>query len=241
MTRLPHLIATAGIAAVLLSGPPAAAQTQPADLAREYMVRGVAALELGAAETDLVAAEKEFRTATEIDPSLAAAWFNLGTTQSKLKKYGAAKESFQKYLDLNPKADDAQKARDEIIKLQYKLERMEEDFKPGWTGLATNSAGETVYIDKSTLKKDDSGITVLHLVDYPKPPGNWDFLARKGLLKIDCRGGRWTQVTFEATKERMGKGEVLYSSAKANNWAPEKNWQPIGKGYESVIANAVCK
>lgn len=92
--------------------------------ARRHMIRGVAAIEMAKSNAELALAADEFRIATELDPGLSAAWYNLGSVQAKLGKYSAAIQSYQRYLILNPKADDTQKVQDEIIKLEFCQEQV---------------------------------------------------------------------------------------------------------------------
>lgn len=90
--------------------------------ARRHMIRGVAAIEMAKSNADLEVAAREFLRATELDPSLAAAWYNLGALQGKIGQYDAAIQSYRRYLALMPQAEDAQKVEDEIIKLEFRQE-----------------------------------------------------------------------------------------------------------------------
>lgn len=242
MKTLTSLLGRFGGVLAVLAATSALAQTSPAELAREYMVRGTAAVEMAKSDRDWAAAEKEFRTATEIDPNLAAAWFNLGTTQARLNKHAEALVSLQKYLDLNPKPEDAQKVRDEIIKIKYRQERMEEEFRPGWSQIGKNADGSTVHIDKSTLKKESGNAAVQFLWDLATPAtGGWGYLSMKGLIKVDCRGNRWTLLDFESFAEHMAKGKVMQSS-KAMKWNPDEMWKPVQSNHwAGVIAKTVCE
>jgi hypothetical protein len=95
-----------------------------ADEARKHLVRGMAAIEMAKSEADLAAAATEFRKATELAPTMAAAWYNLGSVQAKMGQLKDAIASYRRYLILAPKADDARLVSDEIIKLEYRLERV---------------------------------------------------------------------------------------------------------------------
>lgn len=92
--------------------------------ARRHMVRGVAAIEIAKSDAELSLAADEFRRATELDPTLSAAWYNLGSVQSKLGQFNAAIRNYKRYLMLAPKAGDAQKVEDEIIKLEFRQEQV---------------------------------------------------------------------------------------------------------------------
>lgn len=93
--------------------------------ARKYMVRGMAAIEMAKNNEGLEAAAAEFNKAINIDPNLAAAWYNLGLVQSKLGHLGEAIKCYRRYLTLAPEAGDARQVGDEIIKLEYRQEQEE--------------------------------------------------------------------------------------------------------------------
>lgn len=110
---------------LLLSVTETFAQDERLETARRHLVRGTAAIEVAKSSSDLQAAAQEFRKATELAPEMAAAWFNLGAVESKLKRYAEAIAAYQRYLQLNPKAQDGQKVQDEIVKLEFHKEREE--------------------------------------------------------------------------------------------------------------------
>jgi hypothetical protein len=95
------------------------------DEARTYLLRGMSAVEMSKNNDDLASAVVEFKRATEIAPNMAAAWYNLGLVQAKIGLFKEAIDSFNRYLILAPRARDAQKVKDEVIKLGYQLERAE--------------------------------------------------------------------------------------------------------------------
>lgn len=109
-------------AAALLSASPVRAEETAAD-ARKHMVRGVAAIEMAKSNSELELAANEFRRATELDPAMPSAWFNLGSVQSKLGKFEEAIKSYRRYLELSPNAEDAMKVEDDIIKLEFRQEQ----------------------------------------------------------------------------------------------------------------------
>lgn len=91
--------------------------------ARKHMVRGVAAIEMAKSNSELELAANEFRRATELDPAMPSAWFNLGSVQSKLGKFEEAIKNYRRYLELSPNAEDAGKVEDDIIKLEFRQEQ----------------------------------------------------------------------------------------------------------------------
>jgi hypothetical protein len=152
----------------LLATLPALAEEGAAD-ARRHMVRGIAAIEMAKSAADLAPAANEFRRATELDPSLSAAWYNLGSVQVKLGQFDEAIQSYKRYLTLSPQAEDAQKIQDEIIKLEYRQERINKvaDFSGNWAfGENTTyviSVNKQEFNLKYTEQMDSSarGITVI--------------------------------------------------------------------------------
>ncbi len=110
--------------------------------ARRHMVRGIAAIEMAKSAAELAPAAQEFQRATELDPSLSAAWYNLGSVQVKLGQFDEAIKSYKRYLVLSPQAEDAQKIQDEIIKLEYRQEKVNTvaNFSGNW------NAGKSTYV-----------------------------------------------------------------------------------------------
>lgn len=127
--------ASAGIAKPL-PRPPA---TGTLEDARRHMLRGIAAVEMAKSDTELAAAEDEFRIATEISPQLAPAWFNLGRVQAQRTHYKDAILSYRKYLELAPQAEDAQKVRDEMVKIEFRQELLDKTL--GRAGMWIGSDG----------------------------------------------------------------------------------------------------
>jgi len=120
--------------------------------ARKYIVRGMAAIEMAKSEAELSVAAAEFKKATEIAPNMAAAWYNLGSVQVKTGQIGQAIDSYRKYLALAPQAEDAGHVRDEITKLEFRLER--EKMSSMLTGTWSNSDGQIfkLQLDGSRLQ-----------------------------------------------------------------------------------------
>lgn len=166
------------ISLVLALAAPALARSNTED-AHTYMVRGMAAVEMAKSNDELAAAVKEFKKATEIAPNLAPAWYNLGLAQSKIGQLKDAIESYRKYVALAPKADDNQKVKDEIIKLEYRLEQIEQinAFSGEWTSVdGTLRASIVADRDKLTIKMNTivtlAGSTEAWIYDNPIPSPN---------------------------------------------------------------------
>ena len=101
--------------------------------ARRHIVRGAAAIEMAKNADDLNIAADEFRMATEIAPDMPAAWYNLGAILSKTGQLDDAVDAYKKYLALSPAAEDTQRVKDEIIKLEFRQEQsVKEQAASGW-------------------------------------------------------------------------------------------------------------
>jgi tetratricopeptide (TPR) repeat protein len=96
----------------------------------------MAAIEMAKSQDGLEAAVAEFKKATEIAPNMAAAWYNLGSVQTKTGELKEAITSYRRYLTLAPQADDARRVKDEIIKLEYRLEQTQKVKAWGGTWIA---------------------------------------------------------------------------------------------------------
>ncbi|MDD2700888.1 MAG: tetratricopeptide repeat protein [Sideroxydans sp.] len=144
----------------LLSANTVLAEETAAD-ARKHMVRGVAAIEMAKTNSELELAANEFGRATELDPGLSAAWFNLGSVQSKLGKYAQAISSYRRYLELVPNAEDAMKVEDEIIKLEFRQEQAAKVTSMVGTWLEPDGTPYRLNIkgNRFTLATDHHGVT----------------------------------------------------------------------------------
>jgi hypothetical protein len=117
--KTPSLLATLMLALSLSAA--TLAQDIPEE-ARRHMIRGRAAVEMAKAPEQYRMAIVEFEQAIRLAPHWADAHYNLASVQAKAGDTHAAIAGFKRYLELAPGAPDAQKVRDEIIKLEYQLE-----------------------------------------------------------------------------------------------------------------------
>jgi len=129
--------------------------------ARKHMIRGVAAIEMAKSNAELALAVDEFHIATELDPGLSAAWYNLGSVQSKLGKFQEAIKSYKQYLALMPNADDVQKVQDEIIKLEFRQEQVGKSVSRAGTWVASDGTLFNMKVagNRLTLTTDQHLIT----------------------------------------------------------------------------------
>jgi hypothetical protein len=119
--------------------------------ARKHLVRGMAAIESAKNAEELSDAVDEFKKATELDPNMAAAWYNLGSVQSKTGQYKDAIASYERYLTLAPQADDARKIKDEIIKLEFRLEQTEKVKSRAGTWVAEDGTMYRLVLDGNRM------------------------------------------------------------------------------------------
>jgi Tfp pilus assembly protein PilF len=104
------------------SAPARSADPVPED-ARRHVVRGHTAVEMAKSPKDYRAAIEEFERAVRIAPQWADAYYNLGMVQSRAGRSREAIVNLKRYLELAPNAADAAQVRDEIVALEYRLER----------------------------------------------------------------------------------------------------------------------
>jgi tetratricopeptide (TPR) repeat protein len=115
-------IACLFLTALLAAWGTAAAQNVPED-ARRHMARGIAAIEMAKSAGDYVLAALEFEKAAKLAPDWPDVYYSLGSVQAKMGDPASAMKSYQRYLELAPRAPDAEKVRQEIYKLEYLRDR----------------------------------------------------------------------------------------------------------------------
>ncbi|MHB1059930.1 PDZ domain-containing protein [Sideroxydans sp.] len=205
--------------AALLSVNVAAAEETAAD-ARKHMVRGVAAIEMAKSNSELELAANEFGRATELDPVLSSAWFNLGSVQSKLGKYEEAIKSYRRYLELVPNAEDAMKVEDEIIKLEFRQEQVAK---------VTSMVGTWLAPDNTPYRLDVKGNRLTLATDHHPVTEN-EVLSTYTLVGAVPVGGN-EQVAFRL--ERVGSnlsGTWWHSAIKADKCkVPEETGEVAGE------------
>ena len=163
------------------------------DLARKHIVRGAAAIEMAKSEADLAKAAAEFGEAAGYAPNMAAAWYNLGSVQAKIGQLKEAIESYGKYLALAPNADDARRIKDEIVKLEYRLEQVE-SFKGlsgywvSWTGTLYRVGADGGKLTlRGSHKGSDESIDYVISGKHSPEMGRTQCLAST----LTERGGKW--------------------------------------------------
>ena len=123
--------------------------------ARKFFIRGMTALETAKNNTQLSKAIGEFKKATEIAPTMAIAWYNLALAQARVGFLKGAIESYQRYLALAPQAEDIQQVKDEIVKLEFRLESMERPNGSGKTREIANDDRFIAYDDGDSTRHKD--------------------------------------------------------------------------------------
>jgi tetratricopeptide (TPR) repeat protein len=108
---------------VLCSFAPARAADAVSDDARRHLIRGRTAVEMAKSPEDYRAAIEEFERAVRLAPQWADAYYNLGMVQARAGRLREAIANLKRYLELAPNAPDAAQVRDEIVALEYRLER----------------------------------------------------------------------------------------------------------------------
>jgi len=90
--------------------------------AKKHMARGTIALDMAKDEAGYSKAIVEFEAAATAAPNWPDPHFNLGTLYPKIGEYERAIKCFKRYLELSPKAEDAETVKTEIYKLEYRVE-----------------------------------------------------------------------------------------------------------------------
>jgi len=149
--------------------------TGTAEDARRHLVRGVAAIEIAKTADDLALAADEFRKATEIAPDMAPAWYNLGSVLAKTGQVDEAIASYRRYLALAPTAPDAQKVADEIIKLEFRQERVAKEQSSSGTWVESDGTFYRLLVNGSKWQLATKQRPFQPDVEYRYGPGVGSF------------------------------------------------------------------
>lgn len=173
---------------------------------RRYLIRGVAAIEMAKSDKELSGAAEQFSKATQIAPELSSAWYNLGSVQAKLGRYKEAMYSYQRYLELSPKAEDAPKIRDEIIKLEYRMEQAAKVSSLAGTWIGHNGWGYKLEMSGNRLKliserrpDDDDVISTYTLVGKVPVSAQLIETFDMEMSGLDL-SGKWSRNGFQADR-----------------------------------------
>lgn len=128
--------------------------------ARKHIIRGTAAIESARSADELSVAVEEFKKATELAPNMAVAWYNLGSVQAKTGELKEAIASYQRYVELAPQAPDAQRIRDEIVKLEFRLEQTEKVKSRAGTWITEDGIPFRIAIDGNKMSLVNPGYPV---------------------------------------------------------------------------------
>lgn len=122
--------------ALWLAGTMVVMAQEVSEEARRYMLRGQVALEMAKSPQDLRLAIRELEQAARLAPDWPDIHFNLGMVRAKAGDLGGAIASYNRYLQLAPDAVDAQKVRDEVIKLEFRQEQtvVRQSMSGTWVG-----------------------------------------------------------------------------------------------------------
>ncbi|MFN3566295.1 MAG: tetratricopeptide repeat protein [Burkholderiaceae bacterium] len=116
-------IATLVSLVVLCALAPVRAAEPVSEDAWRHLIRGRTAVEMARSPDDYRAAIQEFERAVQLAPHWPDAHYNLGMVQARAGRSREAIASLKRYLELAPNAPDAAQVRDEIVALEYRLER----------------------------------------------------------------------------------------------------------------------
>ena len=129
----------------------AAAQNVPEE-ARRHMMRGIAAVEMAKSSGDYVLAALEFEKAARLAPDWPDVYYSLGSVQAKMGDAASAVKSYRRYLELAPRAPDAEKVRQEIYKLEYLHDRQQLTAALSGAWKASNGQTFKLALDGTRLK-----------------------------------------------------------------------------------------
>ncbi|MFZ5540369.1 MAG: tetratricopeptide repeat protein [Pseudomonadota bacterium] len=164
-------IATLVCVVVLCALAPARAADPVSEDARRHLIRGRTAVEMARSPEDYRAAIEEFERAVELAPHWPDAHYNLGMVQARAGRSREAIASLKRYLELAPNAPDAAQVRDEIVALEYRLERTAQlQALEGEWAMESLTPGVPLSFPAYALKLDGDRIVLQGKPREPTPP-----------------------------------------------------------------------
>lgn len=224
--RLSAQVQTLGMIVLLwMASATAFAQKSAEEEARRYYLRGVAAVEMAKSDEELANAVEEFKKATQIAPGMASAWYNLGMVQSKIGRLKDAIDSFGRYVALVPQSEEAKKLRDEMVKLEYKLEQSEKFKHLAGVWITSDGVATQVVVEGSRLTLHINYMSFPGVIERwmwsDRTPGD-DATLDDITLRLDIKGTRLTGVVEIVVSPSSGPSREMWC------------WFPIGKETNQV-------
>tara|TARA_Y100000768_G_scaffold135234_1_gene100716 strand:- start:3586 stop:3933 length:348 start_codon:yes stop_codon:yes gene_type:complete len=106
-----------------------------------------------------------------------------------------------------------------------------------WTKIATNSVGDTYYIDFERINKIDGYIYIWQLDNYLEPISSSEgiFYSSLMLKEVDCKLSRWKRLYINFYTK-------LWSEGNSIEGEPDSKWlYAIPNSTSEGILNSVCK
>lgn len=202
------------------------AQKSPEEEARRYYLRGVAAVEMAKNDEELVNAVDEFKKATQIAPGMASAWYNLGMVQSKIGRLKDAIDSFGRYVALAPQSEEAKKLRDEMVKLEYKLEQSEKFKHLAGVWITSDGVATQAVVEGSRMTFHIGQMSFPGVIERwmwsDRTPGD-DATLRDITLRMEVKGTRLAGIV-----------EIVVPPASDSSGVHQWCWFPPGKETNQV-------
>lgn len=91
-----------------------------------------------------------------------------------------------------------------------------------WVLVGANNSGETVYVDRDTIRRKGDMVKMWALYDFKTIQTVWDtsFLSRESQREYDCVEERTRRIALTYFSGNMGSGTVVYSDADEQKWEP---------------------
>ena len=92
-----------------------------------------------------------------------------------------------------------------------------------WTALkwSHEDGGLTLYVDYTTVRKKDSIVKMLSLVDFEvTEKGEVDLFSSRAQNEYDCKEKKMRQLFYALYSDSMGKGKMEHSNSEHLKWLP---------------------
>ena len=95
--------------------------------------------------------------------------------------------------------------------------------------------GTSLFFNGSTIKKSNGKVKLWLLIDYPTPLVN-SAKSIKYYREFDCKNDTVETLFITASKENMGKGDLIFSGKSGDGVTPI-----IPDSTDAILKNIICR
>jgi hypothetical protein len=89
-----------------------------------------------------------------------------------------------------------------------------------WTRIGQSETGDTIYVDRSTIRTRENLVQIWYLYDLSHPPAGEKYVSVKAQSEFDCREGEYRAIAWNFYSKKMGGGDVVETGSDVSKWTP---------------------